>query len=73
MKYLFLVLIASITFLSCNSDIDLTAPYEDITIVYGLLDQTEDIQYIRINKSFLGDAPLADMASVRDSVEYDVI
>lgn len=71
MKYLFLVLIASITFLSCNSDIDLTAPYEDITIVYGLLDQTEDIQYIRINKSFLGDAPLADMASVRDSVEYD--
>ncbi|MEJ6796383.1 MAG: hypothetical protein QNK63_06700, partial [Flavobacteriales bacterium] len=71
MKYFFLVLIASITFLSCNSDIDLTAPYEDVTIVYGLLDQTEDIQYIRINKSFLGDAPLADMASVRDSVEYD--
>lgn len=71
MKYFYLILVTSITFFSCNSDIDLTAPYEDITIIYGLLDQTEDIQYIRINKSFLGDAPLADMAAVRDSVEYD--
>ena len=50
---------------------DLTAPYEDITIIYGLLDQTRDIHYVKINKAFLGDEPLEEMAAIRDSIEYD--
>ncbi len=71
MKYLLIAIVATLLLTKCNTDIDLTAPYEDITVVYGLLDQSSDIQYIRINKSFLGDVALQDMAAIRDSVEYD--
>lgn len=69
-RILALVLVSSLCF-GCSTDIDLTAPYEDITVVFGLLDQTRDTHFIKINKAFLGDEPLEDMAAVRDSVEYD--
>ena len=68
----FLLFLALPSFLfSCTTDVDLTAPYEDITIIYGLLDQTRDIHYVKINKAFLGDEPLEEMAAIRDSIEYD--
>ncbi|MFK7756533.1 MAG: hypothetical protein AB8B53_06325 [Flavobacteriales bacterium] len=71
MKHLLVFLLIAATFTQCSTDVDLTAPYEDITVVYGLMDQTQDIQFVKINKAFLGDAALADMAQVRDSIEYD--
>ncbi len=64
------ILLGSLCF-GCSTDIDLTAPYEDITIVFGILDQSRDVQFIKINKAFLGDEPLEDMAAIRDSVEYN--
>jgi len=71
MRYLLAFFLITGLFTQCSTEVDLTAPYQDITVVYGLLDQTQDIQFIKINKAFLGDAALADMAAVRDSVEYD--
>lgn len=71
MRYTLYFLLAAFLFTRCSSDIDLTAPYEDITIVYGLLDQSRDIHFIKINKAFLGDSSLEDMAAIRDSVQYD--
>ena len=50
------VLIATLlsTFLySCETDFDVTSDWEDIAIVYGLLDPTDTAQYIKINKAFL--------------------
>jgi len=57
-------------FFSCSTDIDLNADYKDITVVYGLLDKGTDLQYIKVNKAFLGDAPVAEMAAVSDSFTY---
>ncbi len=55
---------------SCTTDFDLNAPWKDITIVYGLLNQNDTIHYIKINKTFLGDSDAYDMAKIRDSSEY---
>lgn len=55
---------------SCSTDFDIIAPYQEYTIVYGLLDQNETIHYIKVNKSFLGSGSAYDYASVRDSSEY---
>jgi len=71
MRLLVISLLSILLLSRCTTDVDLTAPYKDITVVYGLLDQTNDIQFLKINKAFLGDAALADMAAVRDSIEYD--
>lgn len=55
---------------SCEEDFNVTAPYQDITVVYGLLDQNEDTTYLRINKAFLGEENALIMAQVADSSIY---
>lgn len=58
MKY-FQVLLTSIClafiFSSCNDDFSLNAPYKDVTIVYGLLNVNDSIQYVKVYKGFQTD------------------
>lgn len=70
MKKFFIIFSLSVIFFSCSTDIDLNADYKDITVVYGLLDKGSDMQYIKVNKAFLGEAAVADMAAVSDSFIY---
>ncbi len=37
---------------SCANDVDINTEYQEITIVYGLLNQSQDRQYIKITKAF---------------------
>ena len=37
---------------SCENDVDINADYQEITIVYGLLNQTEARQYVKVTKAF---------------------
>ena len=70
-KLTFLFLLSSILFSSCETDFNVNADWQEVTVVYGLLDQNEDKQYIRINKAFLGNADAFIMASVADSINYN--
>lgn len=56
--------------ISCSTEIDVTAPWRDVTVVYGLLDNTVDTQYIRVNRAFLGDEDASVMAQFPDSFNY---
>ncbi len=38
---------------SCDNTVDVNAPHEEITIVYGLLDKGDTIHQIKVNKAFL--------------------
>jgi len=58
-------------FTSCETDFNVNADWEEVTVVFGLLDQTQDKQYIRINKAFLGNESAYVMASVADSINYN--
>ncbi len=61
----------SLAFLSsCETEVDLTAPYASTTVVFGLLDPQADTQFVKITKTFLGDGNLNDYAMIRDSSEY---
>lgn len=71
MKKFFIIFSLATIFFSCSTDIDLNADYKDITVVYGLLDKGTDKQYIKVNKTFLGEAAVADMAAVTDSFIYE--
>ncbi|NCA85018.1 MAG: DUF4249 family protein [Clostridia bacterium] len=69
-KLLLLLLIPlSIAFTSCETDVDINADWEEITIVYGLLNQQDDVHYLRINKAFLGGNAL-EIAKIADSSSY---
>ena len=48
----------------------MNAEWEETTVVFGLLDAAKNIQFIKINKAFLGDADAELMASFSDSVNY---
>lgn len=62
--------ICSLTFLSCTNELDVTAPYKDTTIVYGLLSPNDSVQYIKIYKAFLGDGNAYTFAQVADSFYF---
>jgi hypothetical protein len=55
---------------SCEEDFNINAPYQDITVVFGLLDPGEDTIFLKINKAFLGDGNVMEMAKIEDSSIY---
>ncbi|GIS08011.1 MAG: hypothetical protein CM15mP112_01230 [Flavobacteriales bacterium] len=70
-KSYFTILICMIL-CSCETDFDVTASYKDTMVVYGLLDPTQELQSIRINKSYLGREDAVTMGENYDSIQYPV-
>jgi hypothetical protein len=69
-KSLLGMFVAIALFSSCSEDVDLTAPYKDITVTYGLLDADNDTNWIRIQKAYLGDDNALLYAVIPDSLYY---
>ena len=61
-------------FASCSTDVDLYADYQEIPVVFGLIDAQADTNYIKITKAFCGtnDNPVnaLEAALVYDSSNY---
>ena len=53
--YMLLAVLPATWWLSCDNTLDINGNYREAVVVYGLLDHGTDTQYIRIQKSFLGD------------------
>ncbi len=76
---IFSLLVIATIFSSCETEVDLNAPYKNTTVIFGLLDpdyngdnviSVQDTQWIKINKTFLGEGDNNNYAAVRDSSEY---
>lgn len=66
-----LFLISGLTFVnSCTTDFDLYAEYKDISIVYGLLDTSDDTSWVKITKAFTGPGNALLIAKNPDSSNY---
>ena len=77
MKKLFLSLslLASLVFFNaCTTDVDLYANYKDIPVIYGLLNATQDTNFVRINRAFSGSNSTHinanEVALIADSCNY---
>jgi hypothetical protein len=57
-------------FNSCKNDLDALAPYKESIAVYGLIDPTDSVNYIRVNRVFLGAGSAVDVAQIQDSVYF---
>ena len=55
---------------SCSNDLDLLDQYKETMVVYGLLDQADTAQYIKIYKAYLGPGNALQMAQNYDSINY---
>lgn len=70
-KRLFGIFILSVMFSACSTDVDIYADYKDITIVYGLLDSSDDTTWIKVTKAFVGPGNALLFATNPDSSNYD--
>ncbi len=69
-RVLFIAIGLTLVFAACSTDFELNVPVET-TVVYGVLDQTEDTQWVKVNKSFLGNGNNYDYAAINDCTIYD--
>ena len=72
------LLILPAVFAACSTELEVSAPYKDITVVYGVLStratdgvSDETRHYVKINKAFLGEGDALVYAQIPDSTEYD--
>ncbi len=56
------ILIALLAAVGCTTKFDINAPAKDITVVYGLLNQADSTQYVKVTKAFLGESSAYVMA-----------
>lgn len=59
---------------SCNTNVNLYADYKDVPVIYGLIDVTQDTNYVKIIRAFSGsdDNPIdaTEVALIADSSNY---
>jgi hypothetical protein len=59
-------------FSACSNEVDLLADYQENASVYGLLDPSQPVQFIKINKVFTNQGTRAgDVARISDSLYFD--
>lgn len=66
LKRIFFGLAITTYFLSCKTDFEVNAPYDQIPVVYGILDPSVDTQFLKINRSFLGTGDILQYAAMQD-------
>lgn len=49
-------------FSACSTDFDINAEQKDITVVYGLFNQSDSTHYVKITKAFLGESNAYELA-----------
>jgi hypothetical protein len=55
---------------SCEEEFNTNASYQDISVIYGLIDPGEDTIFLKINKAFLGEGNVMEMVKIEDSSTY---
>jgi hypothetical protein len=58
-------------FTSCDNELNITADWKDIPVVYGILNGEDPINYVKLNKVFLGQGDVISMAQQFDSLHYN--
>ena len=71
MKKLLLLLPFGLFLTACSNDFDVTAPWKEIPVVYGILSPQDTAHYIRVEKAFLDPEKSAlAIAQIADSLYY---
>ena len=70
LQRLLFILISIFLINGCSNDVDINASYQQIIVVYGVLDPIQDTTFIKVNKAFLGEENALIMAQVPDSSEF---
>jgi hypothetical protein len=56
---------------SCETDLNIFSDRKEIIVVYGILDQSDSVHYIKINKAIPGSENAINYAVIEDSSDFD--
>jgi hypothetical protein len=68
--YITFISVSALFVASCTTDFELNAEYDEIPVIFGVLDQSVDTQFVKINKSFIGNGDNNTYAAINDSSLY---
>jgi hypothetical protein len=68
-----LVTLLGLSFQSCKEEITLNTEYKETPVIYGLLNQSEDLQFIKINRGFIGPGNAYEIAKIADSSYFEKV
>src|SRR5688572_11948988 len=72
MKWIFGLLTFVAILTACDNELVVTDEWEDISVVWGLLNKSDTAHYIRVEKAFLDPTTSAlDIARIPDSLYYE--
>ena len=60
-------------FNSCSEKIELIGDFDETAVIYGILDQSDSLHYIKINRAFIGPGNALDIAQIPDSSYFDQV
>ncbi len=70
MRKLFILLLSTFLFTSCNNELEINGELRETTIIYGLLNHADSVQYLKIYKAFLTEENTLTAASNPDNIYY---
>ena len=60
-----------LSIVSCDNEFNVNDDWQDVTVVYSLLDPSADTNWVRVQRGYLGDAPPSVSYDRPDSLYYD--
>ena len=72
-RLIYTLLVLSAILVACNNEIEINAPWEDVTIVYGMLNEEDDTNWVRIHRGYLGTEGINGGNQQPDSLYYSSI
>ena len=66
MKLIFALATLTLLF-SCSEKIDLIGDFKETAVVYGLLDHSDSMHYVKITRAFIGPGNALELAQIEDS------
>lgn len=69
--YITLTVLSSVLFFGCETEVDLYSDYKQRVVLFALLDPGSEVQYFRVNPTFLGDEDGRIVAGNPDQSNFD--
>lgn len=73
-SFVFIFLVVTSAFISsCKTDFSVAGEYDERPIIHFIIDPSDEIHFMKLNKTFLGDGNAFDFAKVPDSSYFDTV
>lgn len=69
-KYLSILSVLVVILSSCANEVDINDDWQEKAVIYALLDPTDSIQSVRVQKSFLGQGDVYEISTIADSIYF---